>query len=244
MRPLVCVMILASVAAGCAPVQISVQPAAPSAIATATTSATPVRWNVREGAVIYANDLSDPRDELQLKETAEVLPTYVDGGLSLQLKGNSSVGVYLPIASPRTHQRVEAEVVFTNGRGSAGIVCRWIPTPTGIAEYVIGVQADGHYGIVRVHTDGTVFERLVASDVPSVAIANRGKNHVEAECVGTYPVRLTLRVNGVTLAEVEDSRGGALETASGAGITLSAIDQPPVAAIFSNLVVRELIVER
>jgi hypothetical protein len=110
--------------------------------------------------------------------------------------------------------------------------------------YVLGVDASGNHSIVRRNEEQNRQQQLAESQAPLRLVPSPGDNHLEAECVGSDPVRLSLKVNGEVALTTEDRSGGELLTATGAGFLMTGINSAPATAVIKNVLVRELITRR
>jgi hypothetical protein len=100
--------------------------------------------------------------------------------------------------------RIEVDALRAGGGSNNrfGPLCRLTGTGEASSFYAFLVSSDGYYGISKVRGQET---HLLGSQamLPSEAIRPGSEpNHIRADCVGD---RLTLYVNGLKLAEVEDA---------------------------------------
>jgi len=110
-----------------------------------------------------------------------------------------------------------------------GVICRYQDVDN---FYFFLISSDGYYGIGRVVNDEQI---LIGKDqlYPDEAI-HQGEeiNHIRADCVGSS---LTLHVNGVELAEVQDDSF----VSGDVGLLAGTFDQPGTDILFDNFVVKK-----
>lgn len=207
---------------------------------------------VVEGDVLYRNTFATARSELPPVEYEYGRVSYSEGGLKLEIDGTKAIRYRFPILSSRgADQRVAADVVFDGQRPAVlGLICRWAELrpeqslSKDTVYYLLGVDAAGNHSIVRRNEEHNQQQFLAVSQAPLQLVSAPAANHLEAECVGRDPVRLSLKVNGELVLHTEDRSGGELLTASGAGFLMIGIESAPATAVIKNVVVRELFARR
>ena len=124
--------------------------------------------------------------------------------------------------------RVEVDAVLLNGptNDNFGVICRYQDNSN---FYGFVVSHDGYYGVFKLQ-DGNMILSSADGDLSYSEVIRQGGivNHVEAVCQGNT---LTLSVNDVTLAELQDDSF----TDGQIGLIAGAYDFPGVEVLFDNL---------
>ncbi len=183
------------------------------------------------GDIILVDDFSRPNFQWDVwKRDDDSTVAYYEDGLVFVI--NAPDTDYTSTLD-RTYQDVHIEVLAENLNGlpnnGFGIVCRYQDDAN---YYAFLISSDGYYGIIRVLYGG--YAVLNGGELQYTEIIKPGlsTNHIQAECEGN---ELSLRVNNVTLAAVQDDvfSDGLI------GLTASTFEIPGTAIRFDNFLVTQ-----
>ena len=115
---------------------------------------------------------------------------------------------------------------------SYGVICRLIPglEVNATDGYSFQISGDGYYSIQKIN-DGE-YEPLVEWTESDVVVQGNAQNHIRASCVGST---LTLEVNGVQLAQTNDSA----YKSGGFGLKAAPLEEGMTRIEFDNLFVSQ-----
>jgi hypothetical protein len=114
-----------------------------------------------------------------------------------------------------------------NNNTDYGVICRTKDPDSGMGYYLL-ISGDGYYAIAKGTDAG--FEWLVDFTESSAIRQGNATNHIRAVCSGS---KLSLTVNGVLVAEAEDSEFNSGDIA----LTATSYESTPTEVRFDNLVV-------
>jgi len=181
--------------------------------------------------VLFQDDFSDPKSgwEVGKYDAGEV--GYGKGYYYVVSYGDAHTmwGV-----ANRSFTDVVIEVDATQVSGPAndntdyGVICRTADPESGVGYYLL-ISGDGYYAIAKGTDAG--YEWLVDfTESSAIRQGNNATNHIRAVCNGS---KLSLTVNGVLLAEAEDSEF----TSGDIALTATSYESDPTEVRFDNLVV-------
>jgi len=182
-------------------------------------------------SVLFQDDFSDPKSGWEVGEYDAGEVGYGKGYYYVISygDGNTMWGV-----ANRSFTDVVIEVDATQVSGPAnnntdyGVICRTGGSESGVGYYLL-ISGDGYYAIVKGTDAG--YEWLVDfTESNAIRQGNNATNHIRAICKGS---KLSLTVNGVLLAEVEDSEF----TSGDIALTATSYESDPTEVRFDNLVV-------
>jgi hypothetical protein len=160
------------------------------------------------GSVLFQDEFSDPSSgwDRRPQDPAGFLD-YSEGVYRIQAIGVEKLVWAGPdLTFTDAHFEVEATRVAGPEDDDFGLVCRAVDPAN---FYFFAISSDGYYGIGKVR-DGVPELVGMAAMPPSEAIRQgNDRNHLRAECVGE---NLSLYVNGILLAVVQDAEFSAGET--------------------------------
>lgn len=180
--------------------------------------------------VLFRDDFSDPSSGWDRVNGEEGITDYQDGRYRI-LVNTANTDVW---ANPGLEfGDVIVEVNATKAGGpddnDFGVICRYQDLNN---FYFFLISSDGYYGIGRV----VAGEQTLIGDnqlYPDDAIRQgEATNHIRADCIGSS---LTLHVNGVELAEVQDDT----LTSGDVGLLAGTFDQPGTDILFDNFLVKK-----
>lgn len=180
--------------------------------------------------VLYRDDFSDPSSGWDRVDTADGVTAYQDGRYRI-LVNTANTDVWANPGLEFGDAIIEVEATKAGGPddNDFGVICRYRDVDN---FYFFLVSSDGYYGIGRVVAGE---QTLIGDDqlYPDESIRQgEATNHIRADCIGSS---LTLHVNGVELAEVQDDT-----LASGdVGLLAGTFDQPGTEILFDDFVVRK-----
>jgi hypothetical protein len=179
--------------------------------------------------VLFRDDFSDPSSGWDRVDTADGVTDYQDGRYRILVNTpNTDVWANPGLAFGDVIVEVDATKAGGPDDNDFGVICRYQDIEN---FYFFLLSSDGYYGIGRV-VDGE--QTLIGDDqlYPDDAIRQgEATNHIRADCVGSS---LTLHINGVELAEVQDDT-----FASGdVGLLAGTFDQPGTELLFDDFVVK------
>jgi hypothetical protein len=115
---------------------------------------------------------------------------------------------------------------------SYGVICRLIPGEDvyDTDGYSFQISGDGYYSIQAIN-DGE-YEPLVEWETSDVILQGNAQNHIRASCIGST---LTLEVNGVQLAQVNDGS----YASGGFGVKAATLEEGITRVEFDNFFVSQ-----
>jgi hypothetical protein len=163
--------------------------------------AQPVKTAGATGRVLFSDDFSAPTSGWNQVTAASGESIYLDGAYRIFVN-EPNVDIWSKPGKSFQDVRVEVDAYKVGGErdNRFGVLCRAVDDDS---FYIFIISSDGYYGIGLI--DGQEYQ-LLGKDAlePSEAIRQgSASNHIRADCVGDT---LTLTVNGVQLAQVQDSR--------------------------------------
>jgi hypothetical protein len=143
-------------------------------------------------------------------------------GIENKIKGDA---VYAVKTDPYDDVRIEVEASrdFGPRDGYFGAICRF---EDGGYYYLLFVGSDGRYGIAK-HVGPDMIFLVDEKDENAVVKTGNGVNNIQADCVGTT---LSLTVNGIKLAEVQDTD----YTGGKVGLGVGTRSEPDMKVFFDN----------
>jgi hypothetical protein len=183
---------------------------------------------VQNGQVMFQDDFSDPASGWIRVTAATGMSDYLDGVYRI-LVNEPNVDIWSKPGLNVSDVRIEVDAFKVGGDrdNRFGVICRAVDDDS---FYTFIISSDGYYGIGMINDN--VYQ-LIGMDAlqPSDAIQlGSAMNHVRADCVGTT---LTLYVNGVQLAQVQD----ASFTGGDVGLIAGTYDTPGTDIRFDNFIV-------
>jgi hypothetical protein len=163
--------------------------------------AQPVKTAGPDGRVLFSDDFSASTSGWNQVSAASGESIYLDGAYRIFVN-EPNVDIWSKPGKSFQDVRVEVDAYKVGGErdNRFGVICRAVDDDS---FYIFIISSDGYYGIGLI--DGQAYQ-LIGMDAlqPSEAIRlGSASNHIRADCVGDT---LTLTVNGVQLAQVQDSR--------------------------------------
>lgn len=154
----------------------------------------------RDGEVLFQDNFSDPASGWARVTAAAGVSDYLDGVYRI-LVNEPNVDIWSKPGLKFSDVRIEVDAFKVGGDrdNRFGVICRAVDDNS---FYTFIVSSDGYYGIGMINDDAY---QLIGMDAlqPTDAIqVGSAQNHLRADCVGNT---LTLYVNGVQLAQVQDS---------------------------------------
>ncbi len=151
--------------------------------------------------VLFSDDFSAPTSGWSQVTAASGESIYLDGAYRIFVN-QPNVDIWSKPGKSFQDVRIEVNAFKVGGErdNRFGVLCRAIDDDS---FYTFIISSDGYYGIGLI--DGQDYQ-LIGMDAlqPSDAIRlGSASNHIRADCVGDT---LTLTVNGVQLAQVQDTR--------------------------------------
>jgi tetratricopeptide (TPR) repeat protein len=189
-----------------------------------------VEASAGEGELLYSDDFSNPASGWYSNGFEQAVMEYAQEGYRITLNSASS-GAWAYSGQSFSNVRLEITATKLGGADDSnwyGLVCR-LQVVEGDADfYAFIISSDGYYGIGK-HVDGGPFGLISADKMQfsNAVIQGDDTNVIAAECVGN---RLAIYVNGVLLAEVEDSdmSGGQ------AGLIVGTFTEPGAQILFDD----------
>lgn len=180
--------------------------------------------------VLFQDDFSNPKSGWEAAEYDAGKVGYGNGYYYVVSYGNGDTmwGV-----ANRSFSDVVIEVDATqvsapsNNNTDYGVICRTADPESGVGYYLL-ISGDGYYAIAKGTDEG--YKWLVDFTESSAIRQGNATNHIRAVCNGS---NLSLTVNGVLLAEVEDSEF----TSGDIALTATSYESDPAEVHFDNLVV-------
>ena len=189
-----------------------------------------VEASAGDGELLHSDDFSDPASGWYSNGFEQAVMEYAQDGYRITLNSASS-GAWAYSGQSFSNVRLEITATKLAGPDDSnwyGLVCR-LQTVEGRADfYAFIISSDGYYGIGK-HVNGGPFGLISADRMQfsNAVIQGENTNLVAAECVGN---RLTIYVNGVLLAEVEDN-----DLAGGqAGLIVGTFTEPGAQILFDD----------
>ena len=183
-----------------------------------------------EGKVLFRDDFSNPQSGWEVGEYVGGEVGYRNGYYYVVSYGN---GKTMWGVANRSFTDVVIDLDTTQVSGPAnnntdyGVICRTADPESGIGYYLL-ISGDGYYAVVKGTDQG--YDWLVDFTKSSAIRQGNTSNHIRAVCQGS---KLSLTVNGVLLAEVEDSEF----TGGDIALTATSYENTPTEVRFDNLVV-------
>ena len=183
-----------------------------------------------DGGVLFADDFSDPGSGWGEAEDETALREYRDGAYVIEILDTGWLIWANPHAGPLSNTHTTAIVTNVGAAQDAafGLICHYADDS---AFYYFGAGADGYYAIVRAEGDDDVFltsdEGLweFSEDIE----VNAGEYVIEAICAADGT--LTLIVNGIEIASVQDD----VYTEGDVGVFALSFEEIPVEVHFDDL---------
>jgi hypothetical protein len=178
--------------------------------------------------VLFQDDFSDSDSGWDRVSIDRGETDYVEGGYRIFVN-TANLDVW---ANPGLHfddVRVEADVAVVGGDpdNSFGLICR-AAAPDQF--YWLAISSDGYYGIGKIAGENQSLIGSESMQSTDQFQPNQPSYHLRADCIGD---RLTLYVDGVQIAEVQDQ-----EYISGdVGLIAGAFETPGVDVRFDNFTV-------
>jgi hypothetical protein len=190
----------------------------------------PTEEDLPSGAVLFADDFSDPSGGWGIGNRDGVTIEYMNGGLRFLIK-RTHFDTWS--VTGQIYEDTQAEVDVTNNSGldnnDFGLICRYQDQDN---FYMLVGSSDGYYGIAKVKEGKHSMigaDQLQYSDLIQ---KGAGPNHLRADCIGST---LTLSINGQKLMQVQDA-----DFASGdVGLLAGAYDTQGVDLIFHQFIVKK-----
>ncbi len=180
-----------------------------------------------EGTVIYADDFSDESSGWDVVSEADYSVGYRNGAYEIELQADRTF--VWSIAGQDFSDVVvsaDAQVVRPTGEGDFGVICRY---QDGDNYYGLEVSEDGYFTIWK--REGGEFFPLLDWQSSDILQPDGSAVSLSAACTGSV---LQLAVNGIVLAEVQDStffRGDV-------GVIAGTWDTVGLVIAFDNFIVR------
>jgi hypothetical protein len=163
--------------------------------------AQPVKTAGPDGRVLFSDDFSASTSGWNQVSAASGESIYLDGAYRIFVN-EPNVDIWSKPGKSFQDVRVEVDAYKVGGErdNRFGVICRAVDDDS---FYIFIISSDGYYGIGLI--DGQAYQLIGMEALqPSEAIRlGSASNHIRADCVGDT---LTLTVNGVQLAQVQDSR--------------------------------------
>ncbi len=180
--------------------------------------------------VLFQDDFSNPKSGWEVGEYDAGKVGYGNGYYYVVSYGDANTmwGV-----ANRSFSDMVIEVDATqvsapaNNNTDYGVICRTADPESGVGYYLL-ISGDGYYAIAKGTDEG--YEWLVDFTESSAIRQGNATNHIRAVCNGS---KLSLTVNGVLLAEAEDSEF----TSGDIALTATSYESSPAEVRFDNLVV-------
>jgi hypothetical protein len=155
----------------------------------------------RSGRVLFSDDFSDPTSGWNQVTAASGESAYLDGAYRIFVN-EPNIDIWSKPGRNFQDVHIEVDAFKVGGErdNRFGVLCRAVDDDS---FYTLIISSDGYYGIGLI--DGQDYQLLGMDSLqPSDAIRlGSASNHIRADCVGDT---LTLTVNGVQLAQVQDTR--------------------------------------
>jgi hypothetical protein len=186
------------------------------------------------GDVLFEDDFSDPDSGWSEDEDDTARREYVDGEYVIEVLDTgwliwNTAGLD-DLAN--THTTVTAANVGDAQDPAFGVICNYIDTD---AFYYMGAGPDGYYAIVRAEGDDDIF---LTSDADQWEFSDEIEQFAEAyvlEAICAGDGTLTLIVNGVEIASVQDDAYAEGDI----GVFVLSFEEAPVEVHFDDLVVTD-----
>jgi hypothetical protein len=177
------------------------------------------------GTVVFSDDFSRNWSgwDTWIKDGSGI--AYENGGLRILV--NQPQYDYWSMSSKKLiDSRIEADATLMGGPtdNNYGLVCRFNEN---LSYYAFLISSDGYYGVIRlIEGQSTVFGSG-HMEYSTVILQGLVSNHIRADCIGD---RLTLYVNGIQLAEYQDS----ILKEGEAGVIAGTYTNPGTDILFDN----------
>lgn len=152
------------------------------------------------GQVLFQDDFSKPNSGWIRVTAATGVSDYMDGVYRIFVN-EPNVDIWsrpgLNIAD--VHIEVDAYKVGGERDNRFGVICRVVDNDS---FYTFIISSDGYYGIGMINDNTYQLIGMDALQPTDVINLGSAQNHIRADCVGNT---LTLYVNGVQLAQVQDA---------------------------------------
>jgi hypothetical protein len=182
--------------------------------------------------VLYQDDFSDPSSGWDRVSTQDGVTDYEDGSYRILVNTtNTDIWANPDLDFDFTDTSISVDATAGGGDedNDFGLICRYQDDDN---FYFFVISSDGYYGIGKVSDN---VQQLVGMEsMPPSEVIRQGKltNQLQADCIGST---LRLHVNGVLLAEVEDSEF----TSGNVGLMAGSFATPGTDIHFDNFVVRK-----
>jgi hypothetical protein len=183
-----------------------------------------------ENKVLFQDDFSDPSSGWVTVREPDQIMAYEDGGFRIWV--NQPNFDYWSVPDLRfTDVQIEVDITKLGGPddNDIGVICRY-KNPDNFYGFLI--SNDGYYGISERQNGEHQVIGMDGMKHSSAIHTGTAQNHLRADCVGNT---LTLYVNGVKLAEVQDSSLAIGDV----GLLAGSFDQPGVDILFNNFIVKK-----
>lgn len=186
---------------------------------------------VKDDSILFQDDFSDPNSGWdRITETDGSTDYTTDGAYRIYIN-TTTLDVWANPGKSFGDVRIEVDATKVGGDDNNlfGVICRYQDVDN---FYEMIISSDGYYEISKViggsRTPLTEEQMQFSESIPT----GNTKLRLGADCIGS---KLTLKVNGTVIAEVQDS-----DIAAGdIGLLAGTFDVPGVEIHFDNLVVRK-----
>ncbi len=156
--------------------------------------------NLKPGSILYQDDFSNSSSGWIQGSDERGSTQYVDNAMRIFVSSDVSSELTLQDSLSFADARIEVDSTKADGPedNDFGIVCRYQDENN---FYFLEISSDGYYGIGKYRNNQLVLigsEQMQSADA---IMQGNTTNHLRADCVGN---KLSLYVNGVKLAEVDD----------------------------------------
>lgn len=192
-----------------------------------TEGATPLKTSGASGDVLFADDFSSPFSGWSSFAETDYTIDYTDGHYRFYI---SAPNIVVHGRPQLNFADVTIEVDATKSSepaGTYGVICRYVDSDN---YYVLQVTDTGSYAIYKLK--GGQWEALAEFGQSDAIQQGAATNHLRADCVGDT---LTLSVNDVVVAEVQDTDFASGDVALMAG----SYDDPGVEVLFDDFVAKQ-----
>ncbi|MCK4900962.1 MAG: hypothetical protein KAS38_19435 [Anaerolineales bacterium] len=175
--------------------------------------------------ILFQDDFSDPSSGWDQVNVEDGLTDYIDGAYRIYVNAiNTDIWSNPGLDFTDTQIEVEATKVGGDDNNDFGVICRYQDLNN---FYFLIISSDGYYGVGKV-VDGD--QQLIGDEsMPPSEIIKQADatNIIRADCVGN---KLSIHVNGVKLAEYEDTDF----TSGDVGLLAGSFENPGTDIHFEN----------
>ncbi len=180
---------------------------------------------VPSGGVLFQDDFHETTGRWKLSQDAHGLAEYAAGGIRITV--NAAAADYFTVAGlDLADVAIDVATLKVGGpdNNDYGVICRYQNASN---FYFLKITSDGYYVIGKFKDDQMMLLGMTDYQPTDVVLKGPQVNYIHVDCKGST---LRLMVNGVKLAEVQDT-----DFITGdVGLIAGTFSEPGVAVLFDN----------